>query len=66
MTEPVVRRDGRCLRCGGERHLEKLKPLYRTAMLTDPFCSTECARAFFGTSLRPVGTVAQRAIRSPS
>lgn len=55
MTEPAVRRDGRCLHCGGKREVAKLKPLYRTAMLTDPFCSTECARAWHNTPLRPVG-----------
>lgn len=31
--------------------MDKLKPLYRQHMESDPFCSTQCAREWWGTSL---------------
>lgn len=49
--DPSLRADGRCLVCGGPRRMDKLKPLYRQHMESDPFCSTQCAREWWGTSL---------------
>lgn len=61
VADAPVRTDGRCLKCGGKRRLEKLKPLYLAAMLTDPFCSTVCARSWHGTTLGPVGNPSTQA-----
>lgn len=39
-----LRRDGRCAYCGGERKLPKAR--HRAEAALDPFCSTECCRAW--------------------
>ena len=52
MSDPPVRRDGRCARCGGERRPPSASAsrLYVDAghYELDPFCSTGCARAWHG------------------
>lgn len=44
-TDPPTRPDGRCLRCLGERPRGAVKH-------NDPFCSSTCARSWYGTELR--------------
>lgn len=52
VTDPPVRPDGRCLTCGGPRTAHrKASPLYRDQAERDPFCSTKCAREWFGVPL---------------
>jgi hypothetical protein len=44
-TDPPTRQDGRCIQC------EKRRP--PTAVeFDDPFCSSDCCRAFYGCPLR--------------
>lgn len=57
MSAPPVRPDGRCTTCLGPRGTIPKTLLKRTArtlavqLANDPFCSTECARAWYGTTL---------------
>ena len=60
-AEPPLRPDGRCLVCGGPRKLSGLKLIYRQAMESDPFCSSACARAWWGTSLPAAERPSRRA-----
>lgn len=53
LPDPPVRRDSRCVVCGQRRKVVKLKRLYRDAMATDPFCSSNCCRDWHGTTLAP-------------
>ncbi len=46
---PKVRKDGRCYVCKGERPFNPQKGVPPEAYLADPFCSSKCARTFFGT-----------------
>jgi hypothetical protein len=46
--EPNVRKDGRCVLCGGERPLVALNN-------GDPFCSTACSRKYHGVADKGVG-----------
>ncbi len=58
MTVPKVRRDGRCLTCKGERKFNPQRGVPFGAYWNDPFCSSACARKFYGTELKhhnPVG-----------
>jgi len=55
VTDPPAPSDGTCLVCGRERAVAKLKPLYRRALERDPFCSTDCCRAWHGTQLPVTG-----------
>ncbi len=50
-VDPPVRSDGRCTMCGGLRFHRPMKALYMAALAGDPFCSTECARAWWDCSL---------------
>ena len=50
VSEPAVRPDGRCVECGKQRKLPKSR-LHREAAEKDPFCSSLCARAFYGNPL---------------
>lgn len=47
--EPRVRRDGLCTVCKKERPVVAKKNL-------DPFCSSPCCRAWYGTSLQGGGS----------
>lgn len=59
---PAPREDGRCLTCLGPRCLTPTKLVKRTAgemqamLEADPFCSSTCARKFYGTELPIVVT----------
>ena len=49
--DPPVQADGLCVVCAGERKPGQLRePHYSTAQ-ADPFCSAECARAWYGVEL---------------
>jgi hypothetical protein len=47
--DPPVREDGRCANCGKVRRPPTGKYATKAEFETDPFCSTECARAWHGT-----------------
>ena len=49
--EPTVRRDGCCRQCRGPRRNAKPNRYSGLAAVADPFCSTQCARAWYGTEL---------------
>lgn len=57
MTDAHVREDGRCLTCLGPRGRIPKTLVKRTArdllreLERDPFCSSRCARAYYGTQL---------------
>jgi hypothetical protein len=51
VSDPPVPKDGTCVVCGGPRRLEKIKQVYREAMLGDPFCSNTCCRDWYGVPL---------------
>lgn len=59
---PLVREDGLCLTCGGPRMTIPKVLVKRTAhdllvaLACDPFCSSTCARSYYGTSLPAVST----------
>ena len=53
--DPEVRADGSCVVCRRPKLTRQLKPLYTRALETDPFCSSQCAREWWGTQLPPVG-----------
>jgi hypothetical protein len=48
-AEPTVRRDGLCRTCKGERHPERSRKYGKAVAELDPFCSTECAKAWYRT-----------------
>jgi hypothetical protein len=56
-TDPPVRADGRCASCGGRRgqlpktSTQRTKDVLRVELDMDPFCSSDCARAWHGTAL---------------
>lgn len=52
-TDPPIRSDGLCYVCQSPRKLTGLRKLYQRSAESDPFCSTECARLFYGVSLPP-------------
>jgi hypothetical protein len=47
-AEPKVRRDGLCVVCRGPRYPERSRKYGKTVAELDPFCSTECAKSYFG------------------
>lgn len=50
--DPPVPADGNCVNCGGERRTPKTRREPHTSTATgDPFCSSECARAWYGVAL---------------
>jgi hypothetical protein len=50
--DPPVRRDGRCAQCKGERATPKGRAYARTGEIErDPFCSTQCCKAYHGVKL---------------
>jgi hypothetical protein len=56
VVEPKVRRNGTCFVCGKERKLPSpmQKGVPVLAYLSDPFCSSTCARKHYGTQLTKV------------
>ncbi len=54
--DPPVNADGTCSACGNARNPSKVprEPHRGTARL-DPFCSSECARAWYGVTLPSSG-----------
>jgi hypothetical protein len=70
MPTPPVRADGLCLTCGGPRGtipkvlVKRSAHDLRVALETDPFCSSTCARSYYGTSLPAVST-GNRAPKTP-
>jgi hypothetical protein len=44
--DPPLRPDGRCAHCGGPR--TPPEKLHRAEALADPFCCTDCAKAWHG------------------
>lgn len=61
IADPPVREDGQCVTCLGPRGAIPKTLVNRTArdlkraLATDPFCSSTCARAYYGTSLPEFG-----------
>jgi hypothetical protein len=55
LPDPPVREDGRCIVCPKARHPERSRKYAGGTAETDPFCSTQCARAYYGTSLPATG-----------
>lgn len=59
---PAPREDSLCLTCLGPRGAmpktlgKRNAHDLRAALAADPFCSTTCARSYYGTSLPEVGT----------
>jgi hypothetical protein len=49
LTTPKPRRDGRCVVCR-EPYTITPRPGLNPAVYVDPFCSSRCARSYFGTS----------------
>ncbi len=58
---PRVRRDGHCYMCRKPRKMPNppQKGVDVSAYLLDPFCSAECSRKYWGTSLKKAPTAAQ-------
>jgi len=54
-SDPPVRDDGSCIVCGRPRQLAKLKLVYRRHAEQDPFCSSSCAREWYGVPLSFTG-----------
>ena len=58
IEEPKRRKDGKCFVCKKPIPVVKHQRGVPTQLYkTDPFCSTRCAREYFGTSLPPTGFV---------
>ena len=51
ISDPPVRRDGRCARQGCAKRKPGPSRYAGDAITRDPFCSTECARRFHGCEL---------------
>jgi hypothetical protein len=51
-ADPAVRADGRCLVCGKLRHPKRAHKYAGPAAEADPFCSSACAHAYWGTTFR--------------
>lgn len=49
--DPKVRKDKMCAQCRKPRKLAVRNKYAGDQAVTDPFCSSACARAFHGTSL---------------
>lgn len=47
-ADPPIPADGGCAQCGGTRELPKRGRYHNAAADADPFCSTECCRAWHG------------------
>lgn len=47
-VEPKVRKDGLCVVCKGERKFGRQKGIAEETYLRDPFCSSDCARTYYG------------------
>jgi hypothetical protein len=58
---PRAREDGRCVECGKRKKMPN--PPQRGVdvgiYLAEPFCSSQCARAYYGTQLRSSAPGAQ-------
>lgn len=50
--DPPVREDGCCYVCLKERHPERSKRYAGDIAKYDPFCSSTCAREYFGNPIR--------------
>lgn len=50
IKEPKLRKDGRCARCGKQRKMPTShhSSINMATYQLDPFCSTVCARAYYG------------------
>lgn len=48
IADPPVRADGRCHVCAKQRKPERSKKYAGLTAETDPFCSVECVRAYYG------------------
>ena len=59
-ADPPVRSDRRCAQRGCTRQLATITSRHRRyggdALLVEPFCSTECCRAYHGVGLAPTTT----------
>ncbi len=49
--DPEIPQDGTCARCGKPRQPERSRQYGRATAELDPFCSSECARAWYDVSL---------------
>jgi uncharacterized Fe-S cluster-containing radical SAM superfamily protein len=60
IPEPVVRnRKTRCYVCKGDRRPERSRRYGGIVAEQDPFCSTECAKSYYGYVI-PLGTQGKR------
>ena len=50
-ADPPVRPDGRCYMCPKKRKPERSRKYGGEVAALDPFCSSQCARRFYGTEL---------------
>lgn len=56
-VEPKPRKNGRCLVCDKPRPIVKPQRGVPASAYVDAFCSSRCARAWFGTDLPPTAYV---------
>lgn len=54
LADPPVRTDGGCAKCFKPRRPERSAKYGGVAPELDPFCSSECCRAWHGTPIREV------------
>jgi hypothetical protein len=57
IVDPPVRPDDRCVVCGRPRIPERSRRYAGYEADRDAFCSSRCARAYFGCELAPTRTV---------
>lgn len=57
-ADPRVRRDGNCAKCGKPRKMptNRLRGVDPDIYAADPFCSSVCARLWYGNPLPKHGT----------
>lgn len=64
-AEPKAPRDGSCVVCGKQRDI-KARAALDPKLYVDPFCSTTCARAYFGTEDKKIVHGWERKQRQPA
>jgi hypothetical protein len=63
VKDPRVRKNGTCAQCGGERKMPRTHhgSINVAVYLLDPFCSSNCARAYHGVKLTGISAGRPRA-----
>lgn len=59
--EPPARLDGLCIVCLKPRKLPTTRYIDRAVYEAEPFCSSKCARRYFGTELPPAAPGGRKA-----